>query len=195
MPRLEIQVTLEDQSKPLILRLGATNPTEAVTMPRWRTLPIYLVSGSQTSWTRHCMALRDKTVLAFTPAEVQEVQSCVHDVPVVVQRQAEDTWSLTAPVRAKADDQQVRAMIQRLHDVKVQAFIAEDVTDLNPMACRRRPGMSVEHRSGPYAADAQPGQGRQRTERRLCQTRRCGARVSPTPGVVGQSAQNRHGPA
>src|SRR5206468_11562596 len=45
-------------------------------------------------------------------------------------RQAEDTWRCTAPVSATADAQQVRAMIQRLHDVKVQAFVAEDATDL-----------------------------------------------------------------
>jgi hypothetical protein len=94
--------------------------------------PIYLVSGvAKDVLDASLHALRDKTVLAFTPAEVQEVQLARgSDAPVVVQRQAEDTWRLTAPVSAKADDQQVRGMIQRLHDVKVQAFIAEEATDL-----------------------------------------------------------------
>jgi len=132
-PPLEIQVTLKDQSKPLILRLGATNPTGGsyYTQVEGRA-PIYLVSGvAKDVLDASLHALRDKTVLAFTPAEVQEVQLARGtDAPVIVQRQAEDTWRLTAPVSAKADDQQVRAMIQRLHDVKVQAFIAEDTAEL-----------------------------------------------------------------
>jgi Domain of unknown function (DUF4340) len=132
-PRLEIQVTLKDQSKPLILRLGATNPTGGSYYAQVEgRAPIYLVSGvAKDVLDASLHALRDKTVLAFTPAEVQEVQLARGtDASVVVQRQAEDTWRLTAPVSAKADAQQVRAMIQRLHDVKVQAFIAEDATDL-----------------------------------------------------------------
>jgi hypothetical protein len=132
-PRLEIQVTLKDQSKPLVLRLGATNPTGGSYYAQVEDrAPIYLVSGvAKDVLDASLYALRDKTVLAFTPAEVQEVQLARGtDAPVVVQRQAEDTWRLTAPVSAKADDQQVRGMIQRLHDVKVQAFIAEDATDL-----------------------------------------------------------------
>src|SRR5262249_11307395 len=78
-------------------------------------------------------ALRDKTVLAFTPAEVQEVQVARGtEEPVSLQRQEGDAWRLTAPVSAKADDQQVRGMLQRLHDVKGQEFIAEDAADLAP---------------------------------------------------------------
>jgi Domain of unknown function (DUF4340) len=132
-PRLEIQVTLKDQSQPLILRLGATNPTGGSYYAQVEgRLPIYLVSGvAKDVLDASLHALRDKTVLAFTPAEVQEVQlTRGTDAPVVVQRQAEDTWRLTAPVSAKADAQQIRALLQRLHDVKVQAFIAEDVADL-----------------------------------------------------------------
>jgi hypothetical protein len=132
-PRLEIQVLLKEQSKPLILRLGATNPTGGSYYAQVEgRAPIYLVSGvAKDVLDASLHALRDKTVLAFTPAEVQEVRLARGtDAPVVVQRQAEDTWRLTAPVSAQADNQQVRGMIQRLHDVKVQAFIAEDATDL-----------------------------------------------------------------
>jgi len=133
-PRLEIQVTLEAPAKPLTLRLGATNPTGGSYYAQAEGhAPIYLVSGvAKDVLDASLHALRDKIVLVFTPAEVQEIQLARGtDAPVVVQRQAEDTWRLTTPVSAKADAQQVRAMIQRLHDVKVQAFIAEDATDLD----------------------------------------------------------------
>ena len=132
-PHLEIQVTLQDQPKPLILRLGATNPTGGSYYTQVEGRPqIYLVSGvTKDVLDAPLHALRDKTVLAFTPAEVQEIQLARGtDAPVAVQRQAEDTWRLTAPVTAKADDQQVRGLIQRLRDVKVQAFIAEDTAEL-----------------------------------------------------------------
>ena len=132
-PRLEIQVTLKDQSTPLILRLGGANPTGGsyYTQVEGRSAT-YLVSGvAKDVLDASLHALRDKTVLAFTPAEVQEVQLARGtETPVILQRRAEDTWRLTAPVSAKAEDQQVRAMLQRLHDVKVQAFMAEDATDL-----------------------------------------------------------------
>lgn len=132
-PRLEIQVMLQDQSKPFVLRLGATNPTGGSYYAQVEgRAPIYLVSGvAKDVLDASLYALRDKTVLAFTPAEVQEVQLVRGtEAPVVLQRQAEDTWRLTAPVSAQADNQQVRGMIQRLHDVKVQAFVAEDTTEL-----------------------------------------------------------------
>jgi hypothetical protein len=132
-PRLEIQMMLKEQSQPLILRLGATNPTGGSYYAQVEgRAPIYLISAvAKDVLDASLYALRDKTVLAFTPAEVQEVQlSRGTEAPVVVQRQAEDMWRLTAPVSALADNQQVRGIIQRLHDVKVQAFIAEDATDL-----------------------------------------------------------------
>src|SRR5207247_8786855 len=129
----EVQVTLKDQSTPLILRLGATNPSGGSYYTHVEGRPsIYLVSGvAKDVLDASLHALRDKTVLTFTPAEVQEVQVARGtEEPVILQRQEGDTWRLTAPVSAKAEDQQVRGMLQRLHDVKVQEFIAEDAADL-----------------------------------------------------------------
>ena len=85
-PRLEIQVTLKDQPKPLILRLGATNPTGGSYYTQVEGRPqVYLVSGvAKDVLDASLHALRDKTVLAFTPAEVQEVQLARGtDAPVV----------------------------------------------------------------------------------------------------------------
>ena len=132
-PRLEIEVTLKDQSTPLSLRLGGTNPTGGSYYAQVAGRPaVYLVSGmTKDVLDASLHALRDKTVLVFTPAEVQEVHlTRGTEPPVMLQRQEGDAWRLTAPVSAKADDQQVRALLQRLRDVKVQAFIAEDAADL-----------------------------------------------------------------
>jgi hypothetical protein len=132
-PTLEIQVTLKNQSTPSILHLGSANPTGGSYYMHIEGRPaVYLVSGvAKDVLDAALYALRDKTVLAFTPAEVQAIH-LAHGTaaPIILQRQAEDTWGLSAPVQAKADMQQVRGMIQRLHDAKVQTFITEDATDL-----------------------------------------------------------------
>jgi len=135
VPRLEVQLTLNNQSTPLMLRLGATNPSGGSYYAQVEGRPnVYLVSGvAKDVLDASLHALRDKTVLAFTPAEVHEIQLARGtEDPVSLQRQEGDTWRLTAPVDAKADGQQVRGMLQRLHDVKVQEFIAEETTDLEP---------------------------------------------------------------
>lgn len=132
-PRLEVEVTLKDQPTPVSLRLGSANPTGGSYYAQVAgRAEVYLVSSmSKDVLDASLHALRDKTVLAFTPAEVQEVHLARGtEAPVVLQRQEGDTWRLTAPVHARADDQQVRALLQRLRDAKVQAFIAEDATEL-----------------------------------------------------------------
>ena len=150
-PRLEIEVTLKDQSAPLILRLGGTNPTGGNYYAQVAGRPaVYLVSGmTKDVLDAPLYALRDKVVLAFTPAEVQEVHLARGtEEPVMLQRQEGDTWHLIAPVSAKADDQQVRALLQRLRDVKVQAFIAEDATDLESYGLQT-PALHVSLGLGP----------------------------------------------
>lgn len=167
-PHLEVQVTLKDQSTPLVLRLGATNPSGGSYYTHVEGRPsVYLVSGvakDVLDATLH--ALRDKTVLAFTPAEVQEIQVARGtEEPVILQRQEGDTWRLAAPVSAKADDQQVRGMLQRLHDVKVQEFIAEEATDLEPYGLQL-PALHVRLHVGPDHAPLTLMLGKVDTERK-----------------------------
>jgi hypothetical protein len=69
--------------------------------------------------------LRDKTAVAFDPPEVREVHLEFATLPPIsLQRQENSSWQLTAPVSAKADAQQMQALLQHLRDVKIQAFVA-----------------------------------------------------------------------
>src|SRR5262249_45545155 len=168
VPRLEVQVTLKNQSTPLILRLGATNPSGGSYYTQVEGRPsVYLVSGvAKDVLDASLHALRDKTVLAFTPAEVHGVQLARGtEAPVILQRQEGDTWRLTAPVSAKAEDQQVRGMLQRLHDVKVQEFIAEEATDLEPYGLQT-PALYVNLNVGQDQAQLTLMLGRVDTERK-----------------------------
>lgn len=132
-PQLEIHITVPDQSAPLRLRIGGANPTGSghYAQVEGRTA-VYLISSSAKDvFNASLHDVRDKIVLAFIPAEVQEIQ-VVHgdDTPVVLQRQDADQWNMTAPVNAKADTQQVRTALQRLQDTKVQTFIVEEASNL-----------------------------------------------------------------
>ncbi len=147
-PRLEIQLTLQGQATPSILRLGAANPTGGSYYAQVAgRSAVYLVSGTaQDVLDASLHAVRDKTVLDFTPAEVQAIHiGRGTDPPVILQRQAEDLWQLSAPVQAKADAPHVRGLLQRLHDVKVQTFIAEDATDLAPYGLHAPQGSVALH--------------------------------------------------
>ncbi|MGE3537142.1 MAG: DUF4340 domain-containing protein [Candidatus Tectimicrobiota bacterium] len=134
-PRLDVQIRLKNQPTPLGLHLGASNPTGGSYYAQVEGRPaVYLVGGLvKDTLDVSLHALRDKTVLSYTPAEVQEIQLARGtDAPVVLQRQSGDTWRLTAPLTAKADDQQVRSLLQRLRDAKIQAFVSEQTTELEP---------------------------------------------------------------
>lgn len=134
-PSLEIQVTLTESAAPFILRLGAQNPTGSGYYAQVEGDPaVYLVQApAKDVLDASLHDLRDKTVLAFTPADVQDVHVMPGtEAPVVLERQDDTQWHVTAPVSAKADDQRVRAFLQSLHEVKVKAFVAENPTDLQP---------------------------------------------------------------
>lgn len=134
-PQLEIQVGLKNQTTPLGFRLGGTNPTGGSYYAQVEGRPTVYLVGSMVkdALDMSLQALRDKTLFAYAPADVQEVQ-LAHgtDTPIVLQRQSGESWSVVAPLTVKADDQQVRSLLQRLHDTKIQAFVSENATDLAP---------------------------------------------------------------
>jgi hypothetical protein len=134
-PTLEIHVQLKEQTKPLIIRLGTKNPTGSGYYTQVAGQPsIYLINAAAKDVLDASLYdLRDKTVVAFAPTDVQEIRLDPDAAPaVVLQRQDNDHWQMTTPVRAQGDDEQIRKLLQQLHDVKVQAFVAENPSDLTP---------------------------------------------------------------
>jgi hypothetical protein len=134
-PALEIRLQLKEQTQPLLVRLGAQNPlgdgyyTQVEGRP-----PVYLINtASKDVLDASLYDLRDKTVLAFEPSEVREVRlDAAATTPVVLQRLDDERWQMTVPVRAAGDSEQVQALLQRLREVHVQAFVAEAPDNLEP---------------------------------------------------------------
>jgi hypothetical protein len=134
-PSLEIRVGLKDQTAPLVLRLGDKNPTGSgyYTQVEGHAAVYLIDTAAKDVLDASLHDLRDKTVLAFETAEVQEVQvTPAAAAPIVLQRQEKDQWQMTAPTSAKADNGQVQTLLQKLREVKVQAFAAESPTELEP---------------------------------------------------------------
>jgi hypothetical protein len=134
-PVLEVRVYMKEPAPPLVLRLGDKNPTGSGYYTQVEGRPaVYLTStAAKDVLDASLFDLRDKTVLAFDPAAVQEVQLASDTAsPVHLLRQDADHWQITAPVSAPADAKQVQALLRSIHDTKVQTFVAESAADLEP---------------------------------------------------------------
>ena len=134
-PAVELYVHVGAQTSPQVLRLGDKSPTGNGYYVQMAGHPtVYLVSTADKNMVDASLYdLRDKTVMAFDLADVHEVHVEYATLPpVVLQRQDNNAWQLTAPVSATADAQQVQTLLQRLRDVKIQAFVAEQPADLDP---------------------------------------------------------------
>lgn len=132
-PPLEVHLTHQDTTPAATLRLGNANPTGGSYYVQVEGKPaVYLIASvAKDVLDASLYALRDKTVLAFTPGDIQEIQVTHGETaPVTLQRQEGDAWRLTAPVQAPADREQVSGLLQRLKDVRIKAFIEEQPADL-----------------------------------------------------------------
>jgi hypothetical protein len=126
-PSVALHIRVDAQTPPRVLHLGEKSPTGKGYYVHVAGQPaVYLISTTaRDALDPSLYDLRDKTVMAFDPADVQEVHlGFATHPPVILQRQ-DHGWQLTAPVTANADVQQIQMLLQRLRDVKVDAFVAE----------------------------------------------------------------------
>jgi hypothetical protein len=131
-PSVEIHVHVSGQTPPLALRLGDKAPTGNGYYVQVAGHPaVYVISATARDVLDVSLYdLRDKTVVTFDPGEVQEVHVAFDTLPPVVLQQQNDAWQLTTPVIARADEPQVRTLLQQLRNVKIQAFVADDPAEL-----------------------------------------------------------------
>lgn len=150
-PGLEVTVQLKEPQKPQTLRLGSRNPTSSSYYAQVAGQnAVYLVaSGAKDTLDASLHELRDKTVVAFKPEEVQEVHlTAGGTAPIVLRRQEQEAWQMRAPVEDGADASQVRDLLKRLEDVRVKEFIAETPADVATYGLDS-PALRVDlHRSG-----------------------------------------------
>ena len=125
-----------EQAPPLALRLGEKAPTGNSCYIQVEGRPaVYLISATAREVLDASSTICAIRRVTFAPGEVQEVHVAFDPLPPVVLQQQNNTWQLTAPVTARADEPQVRTLLQRLHDVQIQAFVAEGLSIWHRMDC------------------------------------------------------------
>lgn len=133
-PTVVLRLRRQEPSEATAVRLGAQNPTGRgyYAQVEGKTAVYLVPSAAKSQLDASLYDLRDKTVLAFATSEVQEIRLESASAPAVVLRRQDDHWQMTAPVQTRADTQQVRTLLRRLHGAKVRAFSAETPSDLTP---------------------------------------------------------------
>jgi len=77
----------------------------------------------RTGMQKELSDLRDKAVLAFSDADVQEISiSGVEGEPTVLRKEGND-WALVSPLAIRADPAQVRSLLASLRSVRATAFV------------------------------------------------------------------------
>lgn len=75
--------------------------------------------------------LRDRTVLAFDPDQVEQVKFSNNGHAYVISRSADGKWTETDGARSGADAVKVRQFLDRLHDLKAESIVQDTTANLD----------------------------------------------------------------
>lgn len=143
-PAAEVDLTLKDQ-KHLVLLLGAKSPTGVWVYAKERDKPSVFVVGESVlrDATRPPADFRDKTVLAFSRADVGGLQITTGAESMTVDADGQK-WKITRPVARPADSDVVSDLLDKLSAARVKEFAAEAPPSLAPYGLDR-PARLVVH--------------------------------------------------
>jgi len=90
---------------------------------------------TQANLSKTAFDLRDKTVLAFDPAQIKKAAftlpaTDVAPAAVIELTQENSTWSISAPQAFRADTEKVNAILSQIKSANVKEFISETPTNL-----------------------------------------------------------------
>ena len=135
MPRVEVGVTTATGIDARLL-IGERTPTGG---DLYATVAgsnrVFLISGYlDGTFNRTTFDLRDKTILDFTPDQVDSLEIAGADLAIRL-RQADNRWSLVSPIEATADSGVAGGLIGRLSTgqmAAIEAETAERIEELEP---------------------------------------------------------------
>lgn len=124
-PGLTVTVEVKGGSAPLGLRLGDKNPSGTwVYAQRDGDPAVFLLPGTlQTELDKTVTDLRDKTLLAFDTDKVVRLTLDTGKTAIEASKD-KGTWTLQAPVKAKADADEVTGLLRRLRYAKAKDFVS-----------------------------------------------------------------------
>ena len=136
-PSAEIALTLKD-GKSIALLLGAKSPTGVWVYAKERDKPNVFVVGESVlrDATRPVADFRDKTVLAFSRADVTGLEIVTPTESMTVEPDGQK-WKMTQPTPRAADTESVSGLLERLSAARVKEFVAESPSSLAPYGLDR----------------------------------------------------------
>jgi hypothetical protein len=129
-PAAEVDLTLKD-GKHLRLLLGGKSPTGVWVYAKERDKPNVFVVGESVlrDATRPPADFRDKTVLAFSRADVTGIEIAKGGETIGVEPDGQK-WKITRPTPRPADGDAISDLLEKLGAAKVKEFVAEAPTSL-----------------------------------------------------------------
>jgi hypothetical protein len=122
-PRVTITFRVAGEKTPRTLLLGDKNPAGSDLYAKLPDAPrVFLVSGYlEGTFDKGAFGFRDKRVLNFDREKVDRLEVAAGTTGTTVARQA-DTWSVVAPVSARADFGVIEAVLSRLANGQMKAI-------------------------------------------------------------------------
>ena len=122
-PRVTITFRVAGEQTPRTLLLGDKNPAGSDLYAKLPDSPrVFLVSGYlEGTFDKGVFGFRDKRVLVFDREKVDRLDVAAGITTTTVARQA-DTWSVVAPISARADFGVIEAVLSRLSSGQMKAI-------------------------------------------------------------------------
>jgi hypothetical protein len=136
-PAAEVDLTLKD-GKHVVLLLGGKSPTGVWVYAKERDKPSVFVVGESVlrDATRPAADFRDKTVLAFSRADVTGMEIATDGETIAIEPDGQK-WKITRPSLRAADGDAVSDLLEKLGAAKVKEFVAEAPKSLAPYGLDR----------------------------------------------------------
>jgi hypothetical protein len=132
-PSLKLAVALKEKEESPTLLFGKENPTNTAFYAKTEAeQPVFLVQRFvKTSMDKKLYDLRNKKVADVKKDEVQTLQLARGELTLEAEKQDDETWMLTSPLKTRGDKTEIDKLINKMNSARIKEFINEDPQDLS----------------------------------------------------------------
>ena len=129
-PTVKLQVTLKNGETLPQVSIGKDTPVgySVYLQKEGETKLLLTPQAFRLGMTKEVKDVRDKTVLALKPDEVEQIDIQGQEKEIVLTK-TDSGWSLEKPVSAKADDSQVQTFLSSVQNMKAQDFVEKPILE------------------------------------------------------------------
>jgi len=100
--------------------------------------PVFTVDSSLVSLLmKEAADLRDKSILAFEPYEVEQIRLLTEEMNLLCQKDATSTWQIVEPIAARGDESEIQDLLWALEGLEAEMFVSDEPADLAPYGLAR----------------------------------------------------------